>query len=152
MRSDEERAMPDQLNKVLFLCTGNSCRSQMAEGWMRSLGAGKVDVQSAGIEVHGKNARAIAVMKEAGVDISDQESTQLTDAMLDWADLVVTVCGDADAQCPLLPPTVRKIHWPLDDPAKAPGDEEETLRVFRASRDGHHPQPQQHSGNSMFDP
>jgi arsenate reductase len=127
--------MPDRLIKVLFLCTGNSCRSQMAEGWARTLGAGQVDVQSAGIESHGKNPRAMAVMKEASVDISDQESTRLTSDMLDWADIVVTVCGHADKQCPVLPPAVRKIHWPLDDPAKASGNEEGIMTVFRASRD-----------------
>ena len=127
--------MPDRLINVLFLCTGNSCRSQMAEGWARASGAGKLNVQSAGIEAHGKNPRAIAVMKEAGIDISDQRSKRLTDAMLDWADLVVTVCAHADKQCPLLPPAVRKIHWPLDDPAKTGGDEAEIIKVFRASRD-----------------
>ncbi len=127
--------MPDRLINILFLCTGNSCRSQMAEGWARTLGVGKVDVQSAGIEAHGKNPRAIAVMNEAGVDISGQESTRLTASMIDWADLVVTVCGHADEQCPLLPPSVRKIHWPLEDPAKATGDDASILAVFRATRD-----------------
>ena len=127
--------MPDRRFNVLFLCTGNSCRSQMAEGWARILGAGQVDVQSAGIEAHGKNPRAIAVMKEAGVDIADQESTRLTPAMLGWADIVVTVCGHADEQCPVLPPAVRKIHWPLEDPAKASGSEEDIMTVFRACRD-----------------
>jgi arsenate reductase len=127
--------MPNRLINILFLCTGNSCRSQMAEGWARSLGAGKVAVQSAGIEAHGKNLRAIAVMAEDGVDISGQESKRLTDSMLEWADLVVTVCGHADERCPLLPPLVRKLHWPLDDPAKAAGEEAEIMSVFRASRD-----------------
>ena len=127
--------MQERLIRILFLCTGNSCRSQMAEGWARTLGAGKVGVQSAGIEAHGKNPRAIAVMKEAGVDISGQESTRLTDSMIDLADLVVTVCGHADEQCPLLPPGVRKIHWPLDDPARASGEEASVMTVFRASRD-----------------
>jgi arsenate reductase len=120
---------------LLFLCTGNSCRSQMAEGWGHRLGADFMEVQSAGIEAHGKNPRAIAVMQEAGVDISGQESTKLTPAMLDWADIVVTVCGHADEHCPALPPRIRKIHWPLNDPAKAQGTEEEILAVFRASRD-----------------
>jgi arsenate reductase len=74
-------------------------------------------------------------MKEAGVDIADQESTRLTPAMLDWANVVVTVCGHADEHCPVLPPTVRKIHWPLEDPAKACGSEEDIMTIFRASRD-----------------
>lgn len=120
---------------LLFLCTGNSCRSQMAEGWARALGGAWLNVQSAGIEAHGKNPRAIAVMTEAGVDISAQASTQLTDAMLAEADYLVTVCGHADEHCPVPPPGVRKEHWPLNDPAKATGTEAEIMTVFRASRD-----------------
>jgi len=99
---------------ILFLCTGNSCRSQMAEGWARHVAGSAFGVQSAGIEAHGKNPRAIRIMQ---------------------ADLVVTVCGHADEHCPVLPPGTRKVHWPLDDPAKATGTEEEILQVFRASRD-----------------
>ena len=120
---------------ILFLCTGNSCRSQMAEGFARSLAAGNVEVESAGIEAHGKNPRAIAAMQEVGVDISAQESTPLTDAMLEWADLVVTVCGHADEHCPLLPPATRKLHWPLEDPARATGTDEEIRAEFRRIRD-----------------
>jgi len=120
---------------ILFLCTGNSCRSQMAEAWARQLGGSLIGVQSAGIERHGQNPRAIAVMREASVDITGQESTQLTADMLAHADLVVTVCGHADEQCPVLPAGVRKEHWPLDDPARATGSETEILDVFRASRD-----------------
>jgi arsenate reductase len=120
---------------LLFLCTGNSCRSQMAEGWARTLGGEWLEVRSAGIESHGKNPRAIEVMAETGVDISEQASTRLTDAMLDWADYVVTVCGHADEHCPALPPGTRKEHWPLDDPARASGPDEEVMAVFRASRD-----------------
>jgi arsenate reductase len=120
---------------ILFLCTGNSCRSQMAEGWVRALAADSITVQSAGIEAHGKNPRAIAVMAEAGQDISQQESTRVDTAMLAAADLVVTVCGHADEHCPLLPPGTRKEHWPLDDPARATGSEAEIMAVFRASRD-----------------
>jgi len=120
---------------LLFLCTGNSCRSQMAEGWARSLGPQWLQAESAGIEAHGKNPRAIAVMKEAGVDISQQESTRVTDDMLQRADIVVTVCGHADEHCPVLPPGTRKEHWPLDDPAKATGSEEEISAQFRATRD-----------------
>jgi arsenate reductase len=74
-------------------------------------------------------------MQEAGIDISGQESTRVTPAMLEQADLVVTVCGHADEHCPVLPPGTRKVHWPLDDPAKATGSEEEILQVFRTSRD-----------------
>lgn len=120
---------------ILFLCTGNSCRSQMAEGWARQMARGDFTVQSAGIEAHGQNPRAIAVMDEAGVDISTQQSTRLTDEMLAAADLVVTVCGHADEHCPVLPPGMLKEHWPLNDPAAASGSENEVMAVFRASRD-----------------
>jgi arsenate reductase len=120
---------------ILFLCTGNSCRSQMAEGWARRLGGERVHVQSAGIEAHGKNPRAIAAMAEAGIDISGQESTIVTQAMLDGAELVVTVCGHADEQCPVLPSGTRKVHWPLTDPAKATGTEEEITAAFNSTRD-----------------
>jgi len=121
--------------KILFLCTGNSCRSQMAEGWARHFGGDHFDILSAGIEAHGKNPRAIAVMGEAGVDISGQESTRLTDELLASVDYLVTVCGHADEHCPLLPPGVRKEHWPLEDPARASGSDEDIMQVFRASRD-----------------
>jgi arsenate reductase (thioredoxin) len=121
--------------RVLFLCTGNSCRSQMAEGWANHLGGASLEARSAGIEAHGKNPRAIAVMREAGVDISHQESTKLTPDMLEWADLVVTVCGHADEHCPVPPSGVQKKHWPLEDPAKATGTEEQIMAKFRATRD-----------------
>ena len=94
-----------------------------------------LSVQSAGIEAHGKNPRAIAVMQEAGVDISDQASTRVTADMLEQTDLVVTVCGHADEHCPVLPVGTRKIHWPLDDPAKAQGSNEAIMQIFRNSRD-----------------
>jgi arsenate reductase (thioredoxin) len=96
----------------------------MAEGWTRALGGEGFVAESAGIEAHGKNPRAIAVMAEAGVD-----------AMLRRADVVVTVCGHADEVCPALPPEVRKLHWPLSDPAKARGSEDEIMAAFRATRD-----------------
>ena len=120
---------------ILFLCTGNACRSQMAEGWAHNLADDSFGVQSAGIECHGQNPRAIAIMREADLDISVQESTRVTDEMLRSADLVVTVCGHADEHCPVLPAGVQKEHWPLDDPAKASGSEEDIMDVFRASRD-----------------
>lgn len=123
------------MTKLLFLCTGNSCRSQMAEGYARHFGGDQVSVRSAGIVAHGKNPRAIAVMAEDGIDIASQESTVLTDDMLDWADWVVTVCGHADEQCPALSPGTRKLHWPLEDPAKAQGSEEDIMAKFREIRD-----------------
>ncbi len=126
--------MSDAVN-ILYLCTGNSCRSQIAEGWTRQLGGDRVEVRSAGIEAHGKNPRAIAVMYEAGIDISAQESSIVDDAMLQSADLVVTVCGHADELCPVLPPTVKKMYWPLTDPAQASGTDEEIMQEFRSTRD-----------------
>ena len=120
---------------ILYLCTGNSCRSQMAEGWSLQLGGDEFNAESAGIEAHGKSPRAIAVMQEAGIDISGQESTIVSVEMLRRADIVVTVCGHADEQCPALPPGVKKVHWPLADPAKASGSEEEIMSEFRVTRD-----------------
>lgn len=139
--------------KVLFLCTGNSCRSQMAEGFARALDRGEAvssgaggsasvgarnthwEVASAGLEPAGLNPRAVQVMAEVGVDISGHTSKALDPASLATFDLVVTLCGDADERCPLLPPGVRKVHWPLPDPAKAQGSESEVLTVFRRVRD-----------------
>ena len=119
---------------VLYLCTGNSCRSQMAEGWTRHLGGGEFSAESAGIEAHGKNPRAIQVMREADIDISGQQSSIVNDEMLRRADIVVTVCGHADELCPALSPGVKKVHWPLADPAKACGSKEEIMAEFRATR------------------
>jgi arsenate reductase len=121
--------------KILFLCTGNSCRSQMAEGWLKHLGGERFDVYSAGIVAHGKNPRAIAVMKKAGVDISGQESEQLNPALLNELDLLVTVCGNADETCPAVPASCERQHWPFDDPAKATGTEEEIMAEFCRVRD-----------------
>ena len=125
--------------KILFLCTGNSCRSQMAEGiardWLSRSPFVPIEVLSAGIERHGVNPLAIQVMAESGRDISGQESTLLSAEMLDELDLVITLCGHADEFCPQLPEGVEKMHWPLVDPAKATGTEVEILQAFRASRD-----------------
>ena len=121
--------------KILFLCTGNSCRSQMAEGWLRQLAGDRFEVLSAGIVAHGKNPRAIEVMSEAGVDISDQQSKALTPEMLADLDLLVTVCGHADETCPAVPVSCRKEHWPFDDPARAVGSEDEIMAEFRRVRD-----------------
>ena len=123
------------MRNILFLCTGNSCRSQIAEGWAKRLGGDRFEVQSAGIEAHGKNPRAISIMQEAGIDISGQESTIVSEEMLSAADVLITVCGHADEQCPVLPPDVKKVHWPLTDPAKATGTETDVMNEFRATRD-----------------
>jgi arsenate reductase len=121
--------------RALFLCTGNSCRSQMAEGWLKQLGGDHYEVFSAGIEAHGKNPRAITVMQEAGVDKSGQESEILDPELLKTIDLLVTVCGHADEHCPVVPATCEKQHWPFDDPAKATGSKEEIMDEFRRVRD-----------------
>ena len=123
------------MRNILFLCTGNSCRSQIAEGWAKRLGGDRFEVQSAGIEAHGKNPRAISIMQEASIDISGQESTIVSEEMLSAADVLITVCGHADEQCPVLPPDVKKVHWPLTDPAKATGTETDVMNEFRATRD-----------------
>lgn len=124
--------------KVLFLCTGNSCRSQMAEGWARALRGDVIDAYSAGVEPHGMNARAVAVMREAGVDISGQRSKhadELKDVPLDY---VVSVCGHARETCPTFPGRVKHVHVGFDDPpalAKGAKSEEEALSHYRRVRD-----------------
>lgn len=120
---------------IYFLCTGNSCRSQMAEGWAKHLGGDKVEVYSAGIEAHGLHPRAVSVMKEAGVDISGQTSKLIDLDILNRADYVITLCGDANDKCPTTPPHVKRMHWGFPDPAKTTGTEEEIMQVFREVRD-----------------
>ncbi|MDX8413891.1 MAG: arsenate reductase (thioredoxin) [Mariprofundales bacterium] len=127
--------LPTRSARILFLCTGNSCRSQMAEGWLRHLGGESFEAFSAGIEAHGKNPRAIAVMAEAGVDISGQASKVLDPKLLETIDLLVTVCGHADSHCPTTPTSCRKEHWPFDDPAQAHGSEKAVMQEFRRVRD-----------------
>ncbi|HHW44152.1 arsenate reductase (thioredoxin) [Desulfofundulus thermobenzoicus] len=121
--------------KVLFLCTGNSCRSQMAEGFARAMAGDKWDVYSAGTNPVGINPRAVQVMAEAGVDISGRTSKAIDPEILHSADVVVTLCGDAHESCPLTPPAVKRIHWPLEDPARTTGTEEEIMAKFREVRD-----------------
>lgn len=121
--------------RILFLCTGNACRSQMAEGWMRELAKNAIDVKSAGIEAHGQNIRAIHAMAEVGIDISQQESIRVNGEMLEWADLLVTLCDNAEEQCPVINPHTIKLHLPLADPAKKKGSEEEIQAEFREARE-----------------
>jgi len=131
------------LPRVLFLCTGNSCRSQMAEGWARQLHGQTLAPASAGIETHGLNPNAVAVMAESGVDISGHQSQTLADFAdaqgnpARW-DLLVTVCGHADETCPALPVGTRKVHVGFDDPprlAKDETDPERALDHYRRVRD-----------------
>ncbi|OAT80319.1 arsenate reductase (thioredoxin) [Desulfotomaculum copahuensis] len=121
--------------KILFLCTGNSCRSQMAEGFARALTGGQWEVSSAGTAPAGVNPRAVKVMAEAGVDISGHTSKAIDLDLLNSVDVVVTLCGDAAESCPVTPTGVRRIHWPLPDPARAAGTEEEITAAFRVVRD-----------------
>lgn len=120
---------------VLFLCTGNSARSQMAEGFARRYGPPGVRFYSAGLEPIGLNPRAVAVMREAEVDISGQHSKSLDEVSADQMELVITLCGDAAERCPIFPREVERRHWPLRDPARADGSDDEVLRVFREVRD-----------------
>ena len=126
------------MKKVLFLCTGNSCRSQMAEGFARAAAPAGIEIYSAGVEAHGLNPRAVAVMAEAGVDISDQPSRALADLPdLDF-DVVVTVCDNARESCPVFPGRARVVHHGFDDPphlARDAASEEEALRHYRRVRD-----------------
>lgn len=102
---------------IYFLCTGNSCRSQMAEGWAKEYLGDEWHVYSAGIEAHGLNPNAVKAMREVGVDISSQTSDMINPEILNNADLVVTLCGDAADKCPTTPPHVKREHWGFDDPA-----------------------------------
>lgn len=120
---------------IYFLCTGNSCRSQMAEGWAKQHLGSSWNVYSAGIEAHGLNPNAVRAMNEVGVDISHQTSDVVDPEILNQADMVVTLCGDAANKCPVTPPTVKRVHWGFDDPAKAQGTDEEKWAVFQKVRD-----------------
>lgn len=121
---------------IYFLCTGNSCRSQIADGFMNALGGDLYDVKSAGLEAHGLNPRAVQVMKEAGVDISNNTSNVIDPETLNRSTYVITLCGHADEHCPVISnPNVIKWHWGFEDPAKATGTEEEIMTQFRNVRD-----------------
>ncbi|WP_163536969.1 arsenate reductase (thioredoxin) [Gracilibacillus sp. YIM 98692] len=120
---------------IYFLCTGNSCRSQMAEGWAKHHLGEDWNVYSAGIETHGLNQNAVKAMNEIDIDISNQTSDKIDTEILNNADMVVTLCGDARDKCPVIPPTVRNEHWGFDDPAKAEGTDEEKWSVFQRVRD-----------------
>lgn len=120
---------------LYFLCTGNSCRSQMAEGWGKQILGEEWEVLSAGIEAHGVNPNAVKAMNEVGVDIKDQTSDLIDAEILNSADFVVTLCGDAADNCPMTPKHVKRAHWGFDDPAKAEGTDEEKWAFFQRVRD-----------------
>lgn len=124
--------------KILFLCTGNSCRSQMAEGWARRLKGDEIEAYSAGIETHGLNNSAVRVMGEAGVDISGHESTHVDTLLGIPFDYVVTVCDHAHESCPLFPGETKVVHVGFDDPPRLAADvegEEAKLDIYRRVRD-----------------
>ncbi|MCM3086733.1 arsenate reductase (thioredoxin) [Bhargavaea ginsengi] len=120
---------------LYFLCTGNSCRSQIAEGFGKKYLGDEWEVKSAGVEAHGLNPRAVETMAEAGIDISGQTSDILDMETMNRSDFIVTLCGDAADRCPITPPSIRREHWGFDDPAKATGTEEEIMAEFRRVRD-----------------
>ncbi len=123
---------------VLFLCTGNSCRSQMAEGFCRHLNGTTIEAYSAGIEKHGLNPLAVTVMAESGVDISGYQSKTIDDLDASAFDFVITVCGHADKTCPMFPAKIKKLHHGFDDPpklAKDAANEEQALVHYRRVRD-----------------
>ncbi len=123
------------MKKVMFLCTANSCRSQMAEALMRALSRGRIEAHSAGLFAAGVHPHAAAVIKELGMDISSQHSKDIDVGLMHQMDYVITLCGNAESTCPATPPDVRRIHWPIEDPVRAQGTEAEVLKEFRRARD-----------------
>lgn len=123
------------MKKILVLCTGNSCRSQLAEGYLRHFAGDKATVYSAGVETHGVNPRAIAVMAEDGIDISGHTSNNMNEYRDIDFDYVITVCDNAKERCPFFPSTAQKFHHNFPDPAKATGTEQEIMDQFRAVRE-----------------
>ncbi len=120
---------------VLFLCTGNSCRSQMAEGWLRHLDGSRFDVASAGTHPVGLNPMAVTVMRESGVDIAHHRSKHVDELAGQRFDYAITVCDRAKEACPIFTGATSVLHWSFDDPADAQGDEATRLAVFRRVRD-----------------
>lgn len=121
--------------KVLILCTGNSARSQMAEGLLRHIAGDRFDVQSAGTVASFVRPQAIAVMAEIGIDISNHRSKCLDEFLGESFDYVITVCDNARESCPIFPGRAERLHWSFDDPAEATGDQESQLKLFRRVRD-----------------
>ncbi len=122
------------MKKILVLCTGNSCRSQIAEGYLKKYANGKAEIFSAGVETHGVNPKAIATMKEDGIDISSHTSNNINEYRGIDFDFVITVCDNARERCPFFPSNAKKFHHDFPDPAKATGTEEEILQSFRNTR------------------
>jgi len=123
------------MKKILVLCTGNSCRSQLAHGYLEAITAGKAMIYSAGVETHGVNPKAIAIMKEDGIDISNNTSNNVLEYQDIAMDFVITVCDNAKERCPYFPTEAKKFHYNFPDPAKATGTEEEIMDQFRSVRE-----------------
>ncbi len=123
------------MKKVMFICTANSCRSQIAEGLARELSAGSIEVYSAGLISADVHRRAIAVMNEIGIDISKQKSKTIDQALLNNMDIIVTLCIHAEEYCPPTLPHIKRIHWPIKDPVGTIGTEEYIMSEFRRARD-----------------
>src|SRR5690242_5835796 len=123
------------MKKILVLCTGNSCRSQIAEGYLRHFANGKAEIYSAGVETHGVNPRGIATMQEDGIDISGHTSNNIAEYINVAFDYVITVCDNARERCPFFPSSAIKFHHNFPDPAKATGTEAEIMEQFRIVRD-----------------
>ncbi len=123
------------MKNVLVLCTGNSCRSQIAEGYLRHFAGTKANIYSAGIEAHGVNPRAVAAMREDGIDISAHTSDHIDKYRDIPFDFVITVCDNARENCPYFPTSAQKFHENFPDPAKAKGTEDEIMQQFREVRD-----------------
>jgi len=122
------------MKNILVLCTGNSCRSQIAEGFLRHYAGEKANVYSAGVETHGVNPRAISIMNEVGIDISNHTSNHVDEYTNINFDFVITVCDNAKERCPYFPSKAEKFHYNFPDPAKAVGTEDEIMNEFRAVR------------------
>jgi len=123
------------LTRVMFLCTGNACRSQMAEGFARKLGKDLIEPFSAGLIAAGVHPRAIAVMKEIDIDISGQRSKTINEKLLLTMDIVVTLCNNAEEACPSTPSRIHRFYWPVRDPVNTIGTTEEVTQDFRRARD-----------------
>lgn len=123
------------MKNILVLCTGNSCRSQIADGYLKYFAKGKANVYSAGVETHGVNPKAIATMKEDGIDISNHTSNNVLEYKQVPFDFIITVCDNAKERCPYFPSKAIKLHYNFPDPAKATGTDEEIDKAFASTRD-----------------
>ena len=123
------------MKNVLVLCTGNSCRSQIAEGYLRHFAGEKANIYSAGIETHGVNPKAIEIMKRDGIDITNHTSNNINEFLDVDFDFVITVCDNAKESCPYFPTKAIKLHYNFPDPAKAAGTDEEVMEQFRGARE-----------------